>query len=100
MPRTRRRLTFWGLLILAVVALSRFLAAWREWRAAPTLEHAAVAAVLGVGLLAVMGWLGFLLYEVDRAAGRVRHQVGVYEWIIAVRRQTGSLARQTGHAGR
>lgn len=101
MPRTRRKLTFWGLLILAMLALSQFLAAWREWRAAPTIEHAAVATVLGVGLLAVMGWLGFLLYEVDRTAGRVRHQVGVYEWIIAMRRESGPLApRETGSAGR
>jgi hypothetical protein len=86
---SRRKLTFWGLLIVAVLALSRFLAAWREWRAAPTLEHAAAATVLAVGLVAVMGWLGFLLYEVDRAAGRIRHQVGVYEWVIAMRRGAG-----------
>jgi len=75
-----------------MLALSQFLAAWRGWRAAPTLEHAAAAAVLGVGLVAVMGWLGFLLYEVDRAAGRVRHQVGVYEWILGMRREAGPLA--------
>lgn len=83
---SRRKLTFWALLVVATLALSQFLAAWRDWRAAPTLEHAAAAAVLGLGLLAVMGWLGFLLYEVDRAAGRIRHQVGVYEWVIAMRK--------------
>jgi hypothetical protein len=86
---SKRKLTFWGLLIVAVLALSQFLAAWREWRAVPTLEHAAAVTVLGVGLLAAMGWLGFLLYEVDRAAGRIRHQVGVYEWVIAMRRGAG-----------
>jgi divalent metal cation (Fe/Co/Zn/Cd) transporter len=80
-----RKLTFWGLLVAAVLALSQFLAAWREWRAVPTPAHAAAVAVLGLGLLVVMAWLGFLLYEVDRAAGRVRHQVGVYEWVIAMR---------------
>jgi len=89
MSRTKRKLTFWGLLIVAVLALSQFLAAWREWRAAPTLEHAVAVTVLGGGLLAAMAWLGFLLYEVDRAAGRIRHQVGVYEWVIAMRKQTG-----------
>lgn len=83
---SRRKLTFWALLVVATLALSQFLAAWRDWRAAPTVEHAAAAAVLGLGLLAVMGWLGFLLYEVDRAAGRIRHQVGVYEWVIAMRK--------------
>lgn len=87
--RTRRKVTFWALLAVAVVALSQFLAAWREWRAAPTLEHVAAVLVLGLGLFAVMGWLGFLLYEVDRAAGRVRHQIGVYEWVLAMRQGTG-----------
>jgi hypothetical protein len=83
---SRRKLTFWALLVAAVLALSRFLAAWREWRAAATLDHAAAVLVLGAALLAAMGWLGFILYEVDRAAGRIRHQVGVYEWVIAMRR--------------
>ena len=86
MPRMRRKLTFWALLVVAVLGLSRLLAAWREWRAVPVPDHAAAVLALGLGLLAVMGWLGFLLYEVDRAAGRVRHQVGVYEWVIAMRR--------------
>ena len=98
---------FWGLLIAAVLTLSQFLAAWRSWRTVPTFDHAAAAAVLGLALVLVMGWLGFLLYEVDRAAGRVRHQVGVYEWVIAMRR-TGQEAacrrpgvpRPTGGAGR
>jgi hypothetical protein len=88
--RTRRKLTFWALLAVAVVALSQFLAAWREWQAAPSLGHVAAVVVLGLGLLAVVGWLGFLLYEVDRAAGRVRHQIGVYEWVIAMRRTGGA----------
>ncbi len=87
--RTRRKATFWALLAVAVVALSQFFAAWREWRAAPTLEHVAAVLVLGLGLLAVTGWLGFLLYEVDRAAGRIRHQVGLYEWVIARREGRG-----------
>jgi formate hydrogenlyase subunit 3/multisubunit Na+/H+ antiporter MnhD subunit len=90
MPRMGRKLTFWALLIVAVLALSQFLAAWRLWQAARTPAHVAAVLVLGVGLLAIMGWLGFLLYEVDRAAGRIRHQVGVYEWVIAMRRGTGS----------
>jgi hypothetical protein len=32
-----------------------------------------------------MLWLGFLLYEVDRAAGQVRRRVGLYEWVLARR---------------
>ena len=81
-----RKLTFWGLLGAAVLSLGRFFEAWRSWRAVPTLDHAAAVVVLGLTLVVVMAWLGFLLYEVDRAAGRIRHQVAVYEWVIAMRR--------------
>ena len=91
--RTRRKLTFWTLLAAAVLALSQFLAAWRLWRAVPSLDHAAAVAAFGVILVGAMGWLGFLLYEVDRAAGRIRHPVGVYEWIIARRRPDAAPGR-------
>jgi len=93
-----RKATFWALLVLATLGLSRFLAAYRTWQAGPTLGHAAAAVALGLVLLAVMGWLGFILYEVDRAAGRVRHRVGVYEWVIAMRRPAAE--RETTGASR
>lgn len=80
-----RKGLFYVLLGAATLGLSEFLAAWRTWRAAPGLEHAAQVAVLGLGLLAGGLWLGFLLYEVDRAAGRVRRPIAVYEGIIARR---------------
>jgi hypothetical protein len=86
---SRRKLTFWALMIAATLALSEFLAAWRSWRAAPSVDHAAAVALLGAVLVASVGWLGFLLYEVDRAAGRIRHQIRLYEWIIARRRPGG-----------
>lgn len=78
-----RKALFYGLLAVATVGLSEFLAAWRMWRAAPGAAHAAQVAVLGAGLIGVGLWLGFLLYEVDRAAGRVRRPIRLYEWIIA-----------------
>lgn len=78
----RRRIQFWLLLALATVGLSQGLAAWRDWQAAPTPAGAAAVAVLGLGVLGLMLWLGLLLYEVDRAAGRVRHRVGLYEWVL------------------
>jgi len=80
-------------MITATLALSEFLAAWRAWSAAPSPDHAAGVAVLGLVLVGAVGWLGFLLYEVDRAAGRIRHEVRLYEWIIARRRQETALER-------
>jgi hypothetical protein len=78
-----RKALFYGLLAAATVGLSEFLSAWRMWRTAPGAVHAAQVAVLGAGLIGVGLWLGFLLYEVDRAAGRVRRPIRLYEWIIA-----------------
>ena len=80
-----RKGLFYVLLGMATLGLSEFLTAWRAWRTAPGMEHAVHVAVLGCGLLAVGLWLGFLLYEVDRAAGRVRRPIGVYEWVLARR---------------
>lgn len=81
----RRKALFYVLLGLATVGLSRLLQAWREWRLAPSVAGGAEVALIGAGLLGTMLWLGFLLYEVDRASGRVRHRVGVYEWVLARR---------------
>jgi hypothetical protein len=84
-----RKLLFYALLGAATLGLSQFLAAWRAWRAAPGVEAAAHVLVLGIGLLAAGLWLGFLLYEVDRAAGRVRRQIALYEWVLARRGAAG-----------
>jgi len=81
----RRKTLFYVLLGAATFGLSQFLAAWRAWRAAPGFGTGAAMFVIGAGLLGVMLWLGFLLYEVDRAAGRVRRRVGIYEWVLARR---------------
>jgi hypothetical protein len=94
-----RKGLFYVLLGTAIVALSEFLAAWRMWRTAPGMEHAVQVVVLGCGLLAVGLWLGFLLYEVDRAAGRVRRPIGVYEWVLARRGGGSSPGRRRGPLG-
>jgi hypothetical protein len=96
-----RKALFYGLLAVATVGLSEFLAAWRVWRAAPEAAHAAQVAVLGAGLLGVCLWLGFLLYEVDRAAGRVRRPIRLYEWIIArnLARHPGPPPARPAHRG-
>jgi hypothetical protein len=93
----RRKLTFWTLLLAATLGLSEFLAAWRLWRAAPTADHAAAVVLFGVLLVAAVGWLGFILYEVDRAAGRIRHEIGLYECIIARRRPVAASSRDGTH---
>jgi hypothetical protein len=98
---SRRKLTFWALLIAATVALSEFLAAWRLWRAVPSPEHAGAVVFVGMALLGAVAWLGFILYEVDRAAGRIRRQVALYEWIIARRRpEAAAVPRQAEQPGR
>lgn len=80
-----RKALFYVLLGAATLGLNQFLAAWRAWRATGGLGPAAQVVVLGLGLLASGLWLGFLLYEVDRASGRVRRPIGLYEWVIARR---------------
>ncbi len=85
----RRKVLFYVLLAAATLGLSQFFAAWRTWRAAPTLDATATVGALGAALVLLMLWLGFLLYEVDRAAGEVRRRVGLYEWVLARRREAG-----------
>jgi hypothetical protein len=88
-----RKTLFYVLLAAATFGLSEFLAAWRAWRAVPGAAEAFHAGVLAAGLLALGLWLGFLLYEVDRAAGRVRRPVALYEWVLARRGAAASRGR-------
>ncbi|SRR5579871_277354 len=99
----RRNALFCVLLAAATLGLSQFLAAWRTWRAGGSLDAAAAVVVLGAVLLFVMLWLGFLLYEVDRAAGQVRRKVALYEWLLArrgARRDGWPLIPPAGRSGR
>ncbi len=77
-----RKALFYILLGVATVGLSHFLDAWRAWRAAPTPVGGVDVVLSGVIVAGAMLALGFVLYAVDRAAGRVRHRVGLYEWVI------------------
>ena len=81
----RRKALFYVLLGLATFGLSQFFGAWRAWRAAPSLEGGAAVAAFGLGVCGAMLALGFLLYEVDRVAGRVRHRIWIYERMLAGR---------------
>jgi len=88
----RRKALFYLLLALATVGLSQLLQAWHRWRFAPSLEGGAEVVLVGCALVAVMLWLGFLLYEVDRATGQVRRRIGLYEWVLA----RGTAGRRPG----
>jgi hypothetical protein len=81
----RRKLLFYGLLGAATVGLSRLFAACRSFAAAPGVETGASVIGFGAAVLGAMLWLGFVLYEVDRAAGRVRRRIAPYEWILSRR---------------
>jgi hypothetical protein len=101
----RRNALFCVLLAAATLGLSRFLAAWRTWRASGSVDAAAEAFVLGAALVFAMLWLGFLLYEADRAAGQVRRKVAPYEWLLARRggpagREGWPLTPPAGRSGR
>lgn len=93
----RRKALFYVLLAAATVSLSHLLGAWRAWRAVPTPGTGAEAAASALAVAGAMLWLGFLLYEVDRAAGRVRHRVGIYEWVLA--RQPRAVRPEWGWRG-
>ena len=80
-----RKVLFYVLLGAATLGLSRFLQAWRAWRQVPSGAGGVEVILVGLGVLGAMLWLGFLLYEVDRAAGRVRHRIALYEWVLARR---------------
>ena len=89
----RRKALFYALLGLATFGLSEFLGAWRAWRAMPTLGGGGTVAVLGLVVFGAMLALGFILYEVDRAAGRVRHRIWLYERVLAWRSAQPSAVR-------
>lgn len=74
----------------AIWAISEGWGALRETWAAPTwMGVAAVLGYLAVFLVAFL-YLGFGVYAADRATGRVRRRIGVYERI---------LERRTRHHG-
>jgi hypothetical protein len=94
-----RKGLFYVLLGVATVALSRLLAAWRVWRAAPTPAGGVWVVLFGVIVLGAVLALGFLLYQVDRAAGRVRRRVALYEWVIQSWQPGPAAASQRSSAG-
>ncbi len=90
-----RKAFFYVLLGVATVGLSHFLGAWRAWRAAPTPLGGVDVVLSGLVTSGAMLALGFVLYKVDRAAGRVRRRVGLYEWVIRSWRM-GAVAEGRG----
>lgn len=75
-----KRITFLGAFIASLWSLSAgwaaLRAAWETPTPAGLLQTAAFAAVFAASFL----YLGFSVYSWDRAAGRVRRRIALYEW--------------------
>lgn len=77
-----RLLSVAGAFILAMWAIG---AGWTAARAvweAPSAARAAGAALYAAVFLGAFVYLGFWVYAADRAAGKVRRTIGVYERIL------------------
>ena len=85
----------------AIWAIGGGWTALRETWSAPTGPH--LAALLGylAVFVAAFVYLGFGVYAADRAAGKVRRPIGLYERLLARRpgRTPGEDAADTGTAG-
>lgn len=71
-----------GFLLAFAVAVWSLSAGWTAWRAAwalPTTAAMVWTALYAALFLAAFLYLGFWLYAADRAAGRVRRRIGLYE---------------------
>lgn len=64
---------------IAIWSLSAGWAAWRATRALPTTAGMVWTAIYAALFVAAFLYLGFWLYAADRAAGRVRRRIGLYE---------------------
>jgi hypothetical protein len=83
----------------AIWAIGNGWTALREAWGAPTGSH--VAAVLGylAVFLAAFAYLGFGVYAADRAAGKIRRPIGLYERLLA-RRPGRTPGEDTADTGR
>lgn len=85
-----RLLSMVGAFALAMWAIGDGWAALRAAWVAPSAAAAAAVAGYAAVLLAALTYLGFWVYAADRAAGRVRRPIGLYERILT--------RRGSGHA--
>ncbi|MBI4280156.1 MAG: hypothetical protein HY660_17020 [Armatimonadetes bacterium] len=83
-----RRIVFFGMFAVAIWALAELWAlagpVWEQRSGGPWPAALGYAALLVGSFL----YLGFLLYEADRAAGRVKRPIALYDrWIAAKQRR-------------
>lgn len=71
-----------GAFILAMWAISEGWAALRALWASPTAAGGAAVAAYAAVFLAAFVYLAFWVYAADRAAGKVRRPIGLYERIL------------------
>jgi hypothetical protein len=91
-------LVSWAIFGMAVVSFSRL---WQGVRGALEGQrlYGPVEALLWMGLfLSSLGYLAFVIYAADRAAGRAKRRIGVFDRLIDRRRP--SRHPQEGAAGR
>ncbi len=88
-------LASWGAFAIAIVSFSRL---WQGVRGAldgQRLYGAAEALVWMAVFLGSMGYLAFVIYATDRAAGRARRSIVVFDRVLDRSRPTASGGRMT-----
>jgi hypothetical protein len=73
---------YWSVFGVSVLLLSQSFAAFRKWSALPSVAHLMVLVVI-IGLLAACFlYLSFVMYAVEKKAGRVAHSIKFFEkWL-------------------
>lgn len=74
-----------GFLLAFAIAIWSLSAGWASLRttwALPTTAGLVWTTVYAALFLTAFLYLGFWLYAADRAAGRVRRRIGLYEWFL------------------
>lgn len=79
LDRTMRHIVFIVAFFAAVVALRESYAAWSGALQRGAAQDWAMAIGLSIVLIAAFLYAGFLVYEADRRAGKLRRRLGLYE---------------------
>lgn len=83
-----RTLSIVGSFVVAMWAIGRGWAALRAAWAAPTPGGVAATVLYAAVLAGAFLYLGFWVYAADRAAGKVRRRIALYERLLSRREPT------------